>query len=126
MRGVGALVGLVFAGTLAYLIGVRLSESAMAVVVGVVFGVAASIPTSIFLLLALRRAERRAYTDMIPPREERPTPPPPPQQPTVIVATPPAMPGLSHGLWQGMYLPPVYGEEEDGAPRRRFRVVGED
>jgi len=125
MRGISALIGLVFAVTLAYIIGVRLSESAMAVVVGVMFGVMAGIPTSIILLLALRRAERRT-SPTAPTYEERLASPPSPQQPTVIVATPPVMPGMSHTMWQGMYLPPVYGEEEGGAPRRHFRVVGDE
>ena len=54
----GAILGIssiIFAATLAFVIGIHLSEPAMAVVIGVMFGVAASIPTSIVLILALRQ-----------------------------------------------------------------------
>ena len=49
------LSAIIFAAVLAYVVGLRLSESAMAVVIGVMFGVVASIPTSIVLILALRQ-----------------------------------------------------------------------
>ena len=51
------LSAIIFAAVLAYVVGLRLSESAMAVVIGVMFGVAASIPTSIILILALRHTQ---------------------------------------------------------------------
>jgi len=51
---IAPVLGIVFVATLAYVIGIRLSESAMAVTLGVIFGVAAAIPTSILSLVALR------------------------------------------------------------------------
>ncbi len=114
----GPVAAIVFAGVLAYVVGVRLSESAMAVVIGVTFGVAASIPTSLILILALRRADRdrpdRARDDSRPP---------------TIVVTPPGMPTPGHGQpWgfpPGTYLPPLEGEQDPAlAPRRRFRIIG--
>ena len=48
---IAPVLGIVFVATLAYVIGIRLSESAMAVTLGVIFGVAAAIPTSIILFL---------------------------------------------------------------------------
>jgi hypothetical protein len=51
-------LGLVFAVTLAVVVGKEMSRDAMAVVVGVVCGVAAGIPTSLLLLVVLNRRER--------------------------------------------------------------------
>ena len=72
----GAILGIssiIFAATLAFVVGVRLSEPAMAVVIGVMFGVAASIPTSIVLILALRQTHgpRPARHETPPVREGR-------------------------------------------------------
>ena len=121
MKNWGPVAGIMFASVLAYVVGVRLSESAMAVVVGVVFGVAASVPTSLILALILRRADsgrESARTSEV-------------QQPTIIVA-PPAGYYPQTQSWAGtpsghMYLPPLYDEPEaQGRSPRRFRVVGED
>lgn len=120
MKNWGPIAAIIFAATLAYVVGVRLSESAMAVVIGVVFGVAASIPMSLILLFALRRAD--AYRE---PRTSSGR-----QQPTIIVAPPP-IPGNQVNPWGSMsgqvYLPP-FEDEADGqsARRRRFRVVGDN
>lgn len=56
-----ALVGLgvVFVGLLAIVVAKQMSAEAMAVVVGVICGVAAAIPTSLLLLVVLTRSERR-------------------------------------------------------------------
>ncbi len=121
MKNWGPVAGIMFAAVLAYVVGVRLSESAMAVVVGVVFGVAASVPTSLILALILRRAD----SSREPARRSDV------QQPTIIVAPPAGQ--YAHGQpWTGMpsgqiYLPPLYDEPEaQGRSGRRFRVVGED
>jgi preprotein translocase subunit SecF len=53
------IVCLVFGLTLAAVVGSRMSAEAMAVVVGVVCGVAAGIPTSALLLLAMGRRDRQ-------------------------------------------------------------------
>ena len=113
----GAIAAIIFAATLAYVVGVRLSESAMAVVIGVLFGVAASIPMSLILVFALQRGsacrESKGSSD--------------PQQPTIIVA-PPAISGYQGNPWGGnvagqMYLPP-FDEGGMPAPRRSFRIIG--
>ncbi|MCB9131070.1 MAG: hypothetical protein H6647_09025 [Anaerolineales bacterium] len=54
MRRVIGLTVLVAAVALAVVIGQRMSTDAMAVAVGVVFGVAASIPTSLLVVAATR------------------------------------------------------------------------
>ena len=53
------VLGVVFVGVLAVVIAKQMSAEAMAVVVGVVCGVAAAIPTSLLLLVVLTRNERR-------------------------------------------------------------------
>jgi hypothetical protein len=55
------VVGLVFCITLAVVVGSRMSAEAMAVVVGVVCGVAAGIPTSALLLVVMSRRDRQRY-----------------------------------------------------------------
>jgi hypothetical protein len=59
VKQVCGIIGLVFAVTLAVVVGKQMSTEAMAVVIGVVCGVAAGIPTSVLLLVALTRRERR-------------------------------------------------------------------
>ena len=49
-------LGLVFAVTLAVVVGKQMSTEAMAVVVGVVCGIAAGIPTSVLLLVGMALA----------------------------------------------------------------------
>ena len=67
------LTGLAVVGgavTLAIVIGQRMSSDAMAVIIGVVFGVAASIPTSLLIVAATRG--RRQETPRLSP-DPRPT-----------------------------------------------------
>jgi hypothetical protein len=63
MRQISAIVGLVFAITLAVVVGREMSSEAMAVVIGIVCGVAAGIPASLFMMLALSRRERKQATE---------------------------------------------------------------
>jgi len=53
------LVPLVFAATLAMVVGRRMSAEAMAVVVGVVCGVAAGVPMSVLVMTVLSRRDRQ-------------------------------------------------------------------
>ncbi len=50
IRWIATLLGLAFVVTLAVIVGLRLSAEAMAVTVGVIAGVAASIPTSLIVV----------------------------------------------------------------------------
>lgn len=110
---------LAFGVTLAVIIGQRMSTDAMAVVIGVAVGVAASVPTSL-LLVALLRRERTTWRSEPPPQ-----PTPLPAQPTNVIVLDPAQ------LWgqrasQAPYVPlppPDFGQ--DGG-MRRLRVVGAD
>jgi hypothetical protein len=59
MKKLAVVVVLVFAVTLAVVVGQRLSAEAMAVVVGVICGVVAGIPTSAFVMLMANRRDQR-------------------------------------------------------------------
>lgn len=112
VRKVFGLAAMAFSVALAVVVGNRMSAEAMAVVIGVVCGVAASIPMSA-LVLALTRRHRA------PAEESRPAPRPP----VVVVApatstaqpTPAAWPAYA----QGYPLPAV------PAPRE-FHIVGDE
>ncbi len=108
MKKVVTVVLVGFAVTLAVVVGQRLSVDAMAVVVGVVCGVAASIPTSLLVLLATRRREQGV--------EQRPAAGP--GYPPVVIVNPGVSAGPGMG---GPYLPPVAGPS---AAPRQFRVIG--
>ncbi len=120
------IASITFAVALAYIIGNRLSNEAMAVVVGTVCGISASIPVSIGLVIASsngwgKRGEPReigydygAHRFM-------------PQQPMIIFAPPQNMPGQSgmpYGYPQNQYVAPMNAPAL-GAPRD-FKIIGEE
>jgi hypothetical protein len=122
------LILLGFGVALAIVIGQRMSTDAMAVVIGVAVGVAASVPTSL-LLIALLRRERQQGFRQEPPREMpydpygaygRGLPPP---QPNVIVLDPSQFAGMRGPQMQTPLPPPEYSP--DGG-MRRLRVVGSE
>ncbi len=118
-----ALILLVFAGVMAFVIGERMSTEAMAVVIGVVFGVAASIPTSLLIASLMRRA-----TSAAPPPSRSDNYPVHSQPPMIIVN--PSTP--AHPLYPGEHAWSSSGLQSpiDATPLmplpRRFRIVGAD
>ncbi len=108
-----------FGVAMALIIGQRMSTDAMAVVIGVIVGVASSVPTSI-LLMALLRRERVGMSSW---RQEAP-PPPQIQQPNFIVLNPSDLvSGRNPQMQQVPMPPPNYGS--DGG-LRRLRVIGDE
>jgi hypothetical protein len=106
--------GLAFFVTLAVVVGQRLSAEAMAVVVGVFAGVAASIPTSLIVVwLATRSAGSRPEPLMRPMPEARSA------EPRIVVVAPP-MAGTQAGYG---YAPTMALAPYPPAPRR-FTVIG--
>lgn len=104
--------------TLAIIIGQRMSTDAMAVMVGVVFGVAASIPTSLLIALAMRGARRPE------PPYRRDDYQPSPPAPQIYVVNPGQLaPGSPTAGQPALPQPPAgYYVAE---PTRRYKVVGE-
>lgn len=111
---VPAMLG--FGIALALIIGQRMSTDAMAVVIGVVVGVASSVPTSI-LLMALLRRERAGMS------AGRQEPPQQLQPPNFIVLNPMDLMSARNQQPQVPLLPPEY--RMDGG-MRRLRVVGDE
>ena len=113
MRRVIAVAIIAFTVTLGIVVGSRLSSEAMAVVVGTMCGVLAGIPTSVLLLIVMRRLR------------EEPAQQPQPRQPAyppVIVINPNA--GQPNQLPNPFYDPP--GGRPAGYLPREFRIVGEE
>jgi len=101
-----AVGSLAFIVTLAAVAGFRLSKDSLAVVMGVIFGVAASIPTSLFIVALTRRSQAG--------REN----PYPYGYPPVIIVNPGS---------DRQYLPPGYSAPPiiESTPRQ-FRIIGAD
>ncbi len=120
MKRTLAIVGAVFAVALAVVIGNRMSADAMAVVVGVVCGVLASVPTSLLLIWALGRRGQPAGTEAGGGAGQRANYPP------VVVVNP--GPGYGYGA-QGYGPPPTPPLDRSlpapGSPRT-FKVVGDE
>jgi hypothetical protein len=99
-----------FGVVLAIIIGIRLEKAALAAVVGVVCGVAASIPTGLLVVMLLRRRDEKQLTRE---RETR-------QQPPVVVVTAPAAPQLPQAAaWPSAYPAPLPAQRE-------YSVIGEE
>lgn len=113
--GVGVVLFLI---TLAVVIGLRMSNEAMAVVIGVIFGVAASIPTSLIVVAVVWRRERAISNASAPARR-------PAQEslpPSVVIVSPGGV-GPANPYRQPAYLPQP--DVQWGQPARQFRVVGD-
>jgi hypothetical protein len=116
MKRTVAIVGAVFAVTLAVLIGTRMSADALGVVVGIVCGVLASVPTSLVLVWVLVRRTQREGGEV----GARPGMGSSPYPPVVVVN-----PGPGYGA--SGYGPPVASHSlpAPGEPRT-FKVVGDE
>lgn len=112
MRRFIAIVLLAFTISLGVVVGNRLSSEATAVVVGVVCGVVAGLPTSVLLVVVMRRLGER------PPSS--PTAQHPPYPPVIVINPnanpfqPPSNPFTDPPILPGSNSP------------RRFRLIGEE
>jgi len=108
MKDLVKLAVIAFSIGLGVVVGNRLSAEAVAVVVGVVGGALASIPTSLLLLALTRR-----WT-----RTEEPRPQPSAYPPVVVI-----QPGTQP---QNHALPPFLPPAPMTVASRQFRVIGEE
>ncbi len=118
------LIGIAFAVALAAVVGNRLSNDALAVVVGAVCGISASIPVTIGLVIAASRNWGREESVRDAERgydygNNRFAP-----QPPVVIFAPPQSAQLPYGLPQNQYVAPLSAPAL-GAPRE-FKIVGEE
>ncbi|MBI3912719.1 MAG: hypothetical protein HY327_00780 [Chloroflexi bacterium] len=114
------IVAAVFAVALAVVVGNRLSNDAMAVVVGAFCGLMASVPFTVALVIALKQNWGQ------PPARHDPfgNPPFPNSQPPVLIINPSQMPPQPYGFQPNqIYLPPA--APPSGAPRD-FKIIGEE
>lgn len=112
------LAMLAFGVTLAIVIGERMSSEAMAVLMGVVAGVAASIPTSLIVVWIAAKV-------MLKPNE--PTPVEPPR--VVVMQQPPQQPAPVYGYTAPQQYPgwgggPAYPAVAAPPMPRKFTVIG--
>lgn len=113
-----AIAGIGFAIALAVVIGFRISADAMAVIIGIVCGVLASVPTSVILVWVLRQRDRQLEAQMGQYRMGG-------QFPPVVVVNGQGMPGYPNGYGNGMGMPMLGGA---AAPMgaRDFKVIGQE
>lgn len=109
------VLSVVFAATLAIVVGKEMSSEATAVVVGVVCGVAAGIPTSMLLLVALTRRDQTRMKQGERVRQGN-------CPPVVIVQGGNGGQGLPQGPQAGYWPSPMPSSSVD----RQFQVVGGD
>jgi len=104
-----------FGVVLAIVIGLRLDQAALTAIVGVVFGVGASIPTGLLIVYIVRK---RDSTDTF--HRSRSQNYAFGQAPPVVVVAPPAVPQLPQPApWSGGYSAPMTSQ-------RQFAVIGEE
>lgn len=121
MKRLTALAVVAAGVALAVVIGQRMSTDAMAVAIGVVFGVAASIPTSL-LIVAATRGRREE-----PPRYSQPDFRPPAQPPPQIYIVSPNGATQQQPWFNGtpqFPAPPVGYGSSYGGPQRRYTLIG--
>jgi hypothetical protein len=125
MRNGIILAGIAFAVALAVIVGNRLSNEAMAVVVGAVCGISASIPVSVALVIAASKnwgreeAPREIGYDYGAHRYA-------PQPPQILVVSPPPAQPPSYQPYSGTpYFPPP---QIDQPPYtlREFKIIGDE
>lgn len=120
-----ALLGIAagaFGVTIALIIGQRMTTDAMAVVIGVATGIAASVPVSLLLVAMLRR-ERQTWRHDRPAGAPAQQPPAAPQlPPNVLVIDPMEM---MRQYQNQLPLPPMGKRPADGGAHR-LRVIGQD
>jgi hypothetical protein len=124
-RNAFLLVALAFAVTFAIIIGQRMSSEAMAVLVGALCGVSATVPVSLALIIAINRDwGRREPMRRNDYEYDQPMRPPQPQQPQIVVIAPPQAAQWQYGYpTDQTFLPPT--APSPGAPRE-FKIVGEE
>jgi hypothetical protein len=108
--------GSVLAAALAVAVGRQMSNEAMAVVVGIVCGVVASIPTTLLLLVALTRRNPQGFAGGQQQTGQREQPP------VVVIQGRDAAPGLHAGPPAGYWPAAMPGRTAD----RLWHVVGGD
>ncbi|GAB4444814.1 MAG: hypothetical protein Kow0031_27260 [Anaerolineae bacterium] len=107
--------GVVSAAVLSIVVGTRISADAMAVIIGIVCGVLASIPTSVILVWALRQRDRQLELQTGGPYQRMGHYPP------VVVVN-----GQGTNGYGSMMPPPVPALSSAAGGSRDFKVIGQE
>jgi hypothetical protein len=118
MKRLVYLVGIAFAISMAAVLGYRMSSDAMAIVVGIFFGMVASIPTSLLLVYALRQRDGARH-DLQNPASYRYQPYG--GYPPVVVVAPPSQNGYPYSSPIPSLPAPAHGPQS-----RSFKIVGQE
>ena len=108
------VVGVVFAVALAVVVGTRISPDAMAVIIGIICGILASIPTSVILVWVLRQRDRQLDAQMGPGGRFG-------QYPPVVVVNGQGTNGYGNG-----YMPQALAPTSAPMGSRDFKVIGQE
>jgi len=104
--------GIAFGVTLALVIGVRLDQAALTVIVGVACGILASIPTGLLIVALLKKKGEQPEKNSPFPRMA--------QSPPVVVVTPASLAAPNQAaIWSGAPSLPL-------PVQRQFAVIGEE
>jgi hypothetical protein len=114
MRKALIVVSVAFSTSLAVVIGARMSPDAIAVVIGIVCGVLASIPTTAILVWVLRQRDRQLEGQA---GQARPFG----HYPPVVVVN-----GQGTNGSAGMYQPPALTAGAVSPGQRTFKVIGQE
>jgi hypothetical protein len=109
------ITGIVFVVTLAVVMGTRMSPDALAVVIGIICGVLASIPTSAMLVWVMRQRDKQAEMQM---GQMRPFGS---QYPPVVVVN-----GQGAHGYNGSYPAPPLPAGSPALGGRSFKVIGQE
>lgn len=115
LKQIGVLFGLIFVAALSVVVVKEMSSEAMAVVIGVICGVGAGIPTSVLLLVVLTRRDRQKIEETESQARRNSYPP-------VVVIQGGAAHALPQGPQAGYWPMPQPGP----VIQRQFHVVGDD
>jgi len=107
------VAGVAFAIALAIVVGYRMSPDAMAVIVGIVCGVLASVPTTAILLWVLRQRDRQIEAQFGPMRTGH--------YPPVVVVNGQGAGGSGH-----IAAPPALTARTTSPGARDFKVIGQE
>ena len=115
VKTVAMVLGFIFVVTMGVVVAKRMSAEAMAVVVGIVCGVAAGIPTAVLLFVVLTGRQRARLEENA--RQDRRAGYPP-----VVVIQGGGQPAQMQGLQAGYWPAPQAGPPAE----RQFQVLGDD
>lgn len=113
MRKYFMFAGIVFAISLAVVVGLRMSADAMAVIIGIMFGLLASVPTSVILVWVLRQRDKQLEAQF---SQTRPFG----QYPPVVVVN-----GQGTNGYGSSFSPPLPATAGAAGPRN-FKVIGQE